>query len=206
MAKLAKLDQLEPLKVTCTSSDCDNDLHCFKATRQMKKADEVGQCRSCGIELVDWDRIHQQDLTDAEYTFEALKHELIRHHFWHVEIDQKALNYAKRKGISGVEGAIPRRIRSSIGAGGNPYDGRQTPMEGSGNPIHYAQHATATCCRKCLEYWHDIPPSIDLDDEQVEYLSKLVMLYIKDRLPDLGYEGIHVPPMRKPKRRKKKSL
>ena len=201
MAKLAKLDQLEPLKVTCTSSDCDNDLHCFKATRQMKKADEVGQCRSCGIELVDWDRIHQQDLSDAEYTFEALKHELIRHHFWHVEIDQKAINYAERKGISGLELAVPRRIRSSVGSGGNPYDGRQTPMEGSGNPIHFAQHATATCCRKCLEYWHDIPPSIDLNDEQVEYLSKLVMLFIKDRLPDLEYEGVHVPPMRKPKRR-----
>ena len=85
--------QLESLKVTCMSSDCDNDLHCFKATRAMKDADEVGRCRSCGINLVDWERVHQQDLTDVQYTFEALKHEMIRHHFWHVEIDQKAINY-----------------------------------------------------------------------------------------------------------------
>ena len=205
MAKLSKLDLLEPLKVTCTSSDCESDLHCFKATRQMKAKDEIGQCRSCGVDFVDWDRIHQQNLNDVEYTFDALKHEMIRHHFWHVEIDQKAINYAKRKGISGLELAVPKRLRSSVGAGGNPYDGRQTPMEGSGNPIHYAQHATATCCRKCIEYWHAVPPKIDLDEDRINYFSELVMMFIKDRLPDLGQEGIHVPPIRKARKRKTKS-
>ncbi len=34
-------------------------------------------------------------------------------------------------------------------------DGRQTPREG--NTIFYAQHATASCCRTCIEYWHGIP-------------------------------------------------
>ena len=205
MAKLSKLDQLEPLKVTCTSSDCESGLHCFKATRQMKAKDEIGKCRSCGVDFVDWDRIHQQNLNDVEYTFDALKHEMIRHHFWHVEIDQKAINYAKRKGVSGLELAVPKRLRSSVGAGGNPYDGRQTPMEGSGNPIHYAQHATATCCRECIEYWHAVPPEIDLDEDRINYFSELVMMYIKDRLPDLGQEGIHVPPIRKARKRKTKS-
>ena len=179
------------------SSDCDNDLHCFKATRAMKDADEVGRCRSCGINLVDWERVHQQDLTDVQYTFEALKHEMIRHHFWHVEIDQKAINYARRKGISGLEKAIWPRIRNSVGSGHNPYDGRQTPMEGSGNPIHYGQHATASCCRKCMEYWHGIPLRSNLTDDQIDYLSELVVLYIKDRLPDLEHEGVYVPPIRR---------
>lgn len=34
-------------------------------------------------------------------------------------------------------------------------DGTQTPKKG--HPIHVAQHATATCCRRCLAKWHDIP-------------------------------------------------
>ena len=198
MANQPKLQplQLEPLKVTCTSSDCKNDLHCFKATREMKSANEVGRCRSCGIDFVDWARVHEQDVTDIQYTFEALKHEMIRHHFWHVEIDQKAINYARRKGISGLENAIRSRIRNSVGSGNNPYDGRQTPMEGSGNPIHYGQHATASCCRKCMEYWHVIPLKMNLNDIQIDYLSELVLLYIKDRLTDLEYEGVHIPPIR----------
>ena len=69
-------------------------------------------------------------------------------------------------------------------------------MEGSGNPIHYAQHATASCCRKCMEYWHGIPQTQTLTDEQIEYFVELAMMYLKDRLPDLTYGGEHVPPAR----------
>ena len=29
-----------PLKITCTSSDCASNLHCFKATAEMKKRPE----------------------------------------------------------------------------------------------------------------------------------------------------------------------
>ena len=162
----------------------------------MKAAKNVGACRTCGAKLVDWQRLYQHDLTDVTYTFDALKFEMIRHHFWHVDIDEKAVNYARRKGISGLEVAIPSRIRKSVGSGNNPYDGRQTPMAGSGNPIHYAQHATASCCRKCMEYWHGISPNRDLTENEIDYLAELAMLYIKDRLPDLTNEGEHVPPMR----------
>lgn len=190
---------LEPLKVTCTSSDCENELHCFKATKQMVAEKEVGACRACGAKLVDWRRVYRKDLTDVPYTFEALKYEMIRHHFWHVEIDEKAVNYAKRKGISGLHSAVRARLNSSIAMGDNPYDGRQTPMEGSGNPIHYAQHATASCCRKCVEYWHDIPNGRDLSDEEIDYLAELAMLFIEERIPNLTQNGEHVPPIRRRK-------
>lgn len=189
---------LEPLKVTCTSSDCDNNLHCFSATKKMVKEKEVGACRSCGANLVDWKRIHNKDIADVRYTFNALKFEMIRHHFWHVTIDDKAVNYARRKGVAGLRSAVRARIRTSIGAPNNPYDGRQTPMEGSGNPIHYAQHATACCCRKCVEYWHAIPKTRALTKEEIEYLAELAMLFIEERIPNLTTDGEHVPPMRRP--------
>ena len=192
MPKPKKL-KLEPLKITCTSSDCDNGLHCFKATRQMKASNETGACRTCGAQLVDWSRVHQNDVGDVENTFEALRLELIRHHFWHVPIDEKAVLHARRKGFLKLRSAARSRIRSSVGPANLPFDGRQTPMAGSGNVIHYAQHATASCCRKCIEYWHNIPQKRALTEEEVEYLAQLVMLYIEDRLPQLTDEGEYIP-------------
>lgn len=199
--------KLEPLKVTCTSTDCKQGLHCFKASGRAKtgskseptKAPEAGACRECGAKLVDWSRVHKKDSTDAAYTFQALRFELIRHHFWHVEIDEKAVRYARRKGISGLQDAVRSRLRSSVGSANNSFDGRQTPMAGSGNPIHYAQHATASCCRKCMEYWHAIPKTEDLTDGQIEYLSELVMMYLVERLPGLTEDGEHVPSVRRTK-------
>jgi hypothetical protein len=176
-------------KITCTSSDCRNNLHCFKATRQMKSEGKTGACRSCGAELIDWHRIHQRDLLDVEYTVQALQLELIRHKFWHVEIDARAVNHAKRKGFEGMRLAIESRIKKSVGPANPTFDGRQTPMEGSGNVIYYAQHATASCCRKCLEYWHGIRQGKSLAKKEIDYLAELVLVYIRERLPDLTETG-----------------
>ena len=196
MAKSSKVANLvlEPLKITCTSSDCNNNLHCFSATRKMKAMNEVGACRACGAMLVDWNRLHENNLADVKYTFDALKYEMIRHHFWHVDIDLKAVNYARRKGVSGIETAIRSRLRKSVGIADNPYDGRQTPMEGSGNPIHYAQHATASCCRKCMNYWYGIPQKRRLTIDEIEYFGELALVYILERIPGLTHDGEHIPP------------
>jgi len=198
MSKLTDLG-LKPLKITCTSTDCGHNLHCFKATRDMKSANKQGQCRDCGAKLVDWPRVHEKDARDASYTFTVLKCELIRHKFWHVEIDPKAINYAKRKGYSGLEAAARHRIRKSVGPAKPPRDGQQTPMEGSGNPIYYAQHATASCCRKCMEYWHAIPQGRALTEDEIMYLTELAVFYFRERLPPLTQDGESVPPIRKPK-------
>ncbi|NEQ81108.1 MAG: DUF4186 family protein [Moorea sp. SIO2I5] len=192
-------EELKPLKLSCTSADCKNNLHCFKQTQKMKAASQFGQCRECGVELVDWSRVHKRCLSDATYTFDALKHELIRHHFWHVEIDQKAINHARRKGKSRMRVAIEHRLRKSVGPAEPSRDGRQTPKENSGNSIYYAQHATACCCRKCMEYWHNIPLGQALTDEEIRYFTDLVMLYINERLPNLTENGEKVPRL-KPRR------
>ena len=185
--------ELEPLKIRCTDSDCDNDLHCFKATRQMGE-EEQGSCRSCGAKLIDWPRLHKRSIDDAEFTFEALGNEKIRHHFFHVKIDQNAKNYAKRKGWRELREAVEKRIRKFVAKSGNPRDGRQTPFDR--NPIFYAQHATATCCRTCLNYWHGIPKDYDLTDDEVDYCANLIELYLRMRLDDVTDRRQHVPPIR----------
>lgn len=189
--------QLPPLNIRCTSSDCANDLHCFLATKKLREANRQGRCRSCGADLIDWSRVQRRDLHDAAFTFVSLRRELIRHHFWHVPIDQRALNYARRKGRIKLAEAARKRLASSIGPE-KPYrDGQQTPHEGSGNPLHYAQHATATCCRRCVEEWHGIPRGRPMTGEEIDYLTALVLQYLEDRIV-LSEDGEKVPALRRP--------
>ncbi len=155
--------------ITCTSTRCEDGLHCFRTTRRLVKANMQGMCRACGADLVDWGRVHGRNLSDVDYTFEALKFELIRHFFWHIEIDEDAVLHGRRKGLAGLRKAVPHRIRISIAAAQPIFDGRQTPRHG--NVIYYAQHATASCCRKCVEEWHGIPQGRPLTDNEVAYLS-----------------------------------
>jgi Domain of unknown function (DUF4186) len=174
--------KLEPLKVRCTSADCGNDLHCFRKSREMAASDR-GKCRYCRADLIDWARVQRRDVRDVAFTFNELKNEMIRHHFWHVEIDEKAINHALRKGRVLLNIASHKRLVQSVGRVKPFHDGFQTPY--SGNIIYYAQHAVAACCRKCVDYWHGIPEGRALTEDEIEYLDSLVNLYIKERLPDL---------------------
>ena len=56
-------------------------------------------------------------------------------------------------------------------------DGKQTPMKG--HPVFIAQHATATCCRGCLEKWHKIPKGRELSNNEVNYIVTILIEWIK---------------------------
>jgi hypothetical protein len=184
---------LEPLKLSCRKSDCNSGLHCFQESKRRARFPR-GSCQACGANtLVDWQRVATRSIDDVVHTFECLKHEWIRHHFWHSPIDRWALNYAVRKGRVGLRLAMPKRLQSSVGIR-HSRDGRQTPWDRS--MLYYAQHATACCCRKCIEYWHGIQPDQELSTKDIEYFTELCLRYIWERLPDLAEEGRHVPPIR----------
>ena len=55
-------------------------------------------------------------------------------------------------------------------------DGRQTPYRG--HPVFVAQHATATCCRTCLERWHDIPKGRELTPAEQAYVVEVICRWI----------------------------
>ena len=55
-------------------------------------------------------------------------------------------------------------------------DGKQTPMRG--HPVFIAEHATATCCRGCLEKWHHISKDGVLSDGEVDYIVNIIMKWI----------------------------
>ncbi len=189
---------LEPLGVVaCDSTDCDNNLHCFRQEQRRRvKTDRHGACIECGIELVDWQRVHRRELRDVDYTLEALKLEHVRHFYWcQVTPSEYAINYARRKGRFALPEAVRRRLVSSVGKDKIFRDGIQTKKADSpvANVVHYAQHATASCCRRCIEEWHAIPTGRALTDAEIDYLSQLVLRYIDLKIPDLAEEGIRIP-------------
>lgn len=55
-------------------------------------------------------------------------------------------------------------------------DGRQTPMRG--HPIFIAQHATATCCRGCLEKWHRIACDRPLSEDEINYILDVLTQWL----------------------------
>jgi hypothetical protein len=184
----------KPTGISCTSSDCGAGLHCFKATAKMASENRSGICRECGANLIDWKRVQNCNIQDVRYTFEALKLELVRHHFWHIKINQRAINHARRKGKRGLRATVRRRLENTVGPAHPFHDGFQTTMdENSTTAIPFGQHATATCCRKCIEYWHSVPVGQSLTGEQLQYFTELVYLYIEDRIPSLTEHGEVIP-------------
>ena len=179
---------LNPLNITCGSTKCEDNLHCFKTSeRAAKKFGNHGVCKECGTSLIDWKRVHQNNIKDANFIFKSMKNELIRHVFWHTPIEKKAIEIALQSGKNDLRIHSKKLLKSKIGSSHNAWDGRQTPMTGN-EIVNYAQHATATCCRKCLEYWHNIKTENELTDEQLQFCSDLVMLYIDERVPNLTDE------------------
>jgi hypothetical protein len=188
------------LPISCTDSDCGSGLHCFRATKEMIAQNKGGSCRACGISLVDWPRVHLRELEDLDHTFESFKKEMIRHFFWHVPLGAKAVNHARRKGKAGLRSGVRHHLESTIAPAKPFHDGFQTPMpvpEEATSMYPYAQHATASCCRTCLEYWHGIPKDRALTAEETTYLTELVCRYIEDRIPTLTEDGEAIPSIRK---------
>ena len=67
-------------------------------------------------------------------------------------------------------------------------DGKQTPYRG--HPVFVAQHATATCCRTCLERWHGIPKGRELTADEQAYAVDVICRWIES---DLAASGSRAP-------------
>ena len=88
--------------------------------------------------------------------------------------------YIDKKGMGVVRTHAADLITKRLSPADIPNDGKQTPMRGApkGHPVFLAQHATATCCRGCLEKWHGIPKGRVLTEEEIEYVVGVIMQWI----------------------------
>ena len=68
-------------------------------------------------------------------------------------------------------------LLKKIAAADPVKDGRQTPYRG--HAVFVAQHATATCCRTCLEKWHGIAKGRELTEDELAYAVEVVSRWIE---------------------------
>ena len=110
----------------------------------------------------------------CERLFDALAKSTFRSRF---KLKDKDKEYISQKGLDTIKSHAKDFIAKRIAPADIPNDGKQTPMHG--HPVFIAQHATATCCRGCIEKWHKFNKSVEINAEQQEYLVEIIIEWIK---------------------------
>ena len=106
--------------------------------------------------------------------FERLKKSEFRSKF---KLKQTDIEYIREKGLDKIKSHASDFIKNRIAPAEIINDGKQTPMRG--HPVFIAQHATACCCRGCIEKWHHFPKGRELTAAEQEYLVNIIMSWIK---------------------------
>ena len=109
--------------------------------------------------------------------FEQLSKSKFRSRF---KLRAKELEYIRDKGLDKIRSHARDFIQKRIAPAEIPNDGKQTPMKG--HPVFIAQHATATCCRGCIEKWHKFPKGRELTQEEQDYLVSVIMEWIQKQM------------------------
>ena len=113
----------------------------------------------------------------VDSALELLKRSSFRSKFKLTDRDRQ---YIQDKGIETIKDHAFDFINSRISSQFPKNDGKQTPMKG--HPVFIAQHATATCCRGCLQKWHRIQKGRALSDNEVEFIVNLIMGWIEKQI------------------------
>lgn len=114
-------------------------------------------------------------MKDIDSVFGRLNRSRFRSRF---ALRGRELLYLKEKGIDTVMEHARAFIDDRLAPAEIPNDGKQTPMRN--HPVFIAQHATATCCRKCLMKWHGIPAiGHSLTEKEKEYVLSVLRKWME---------------------------
>ncbi|MGE5610532.1 MAG: DUF4186 domain-containing protein, partial [Bacillota bacterium] len=113
-------------------------------------------------------------MRDLDELFEALKRSTFRSRF---HLKGAELKYLQTKGLETVLSHARDFVAQRLAPAQPANDGQQTPMRN--HPVFVAQHATATCCRGCLEKWHRIAKGRELSDKEQEYVVGVIERWIR---------------------------
>jgi predicted Fe-S protein YdhL (DUF1289 family) len=97
--------------------------------------------------------------------FASLSRSAFRHEF-HLRAQEQA--YLSDRGLDVVLQHARRFVAERLAPAIPRNDGKQTPYRG--HPVFVAQHATACCCRGCLEKFHGIPAGHALTPAQQDHV------------------------------------
>ena len=96
------------------------------------------------------------------------------------ELNQAMVNYCRDRGEEVIRQHCMKFVRQRLAPAYPENDGKQTPW--NGHPCFVAQHATACCCRHCLRKWHRIPEGRALSEQEILYVTDILMCWIGERI------------------------
>ncbi|MCB5185701.1 DUF4186 domain-containing protein [Methylobacillus gramineus] len=93
------------------------------------------------------------------------------------KLASKDRDYLHSKGLPVVTDHARDFVAKRLAPADIANDGKQTPFRG--HPVFVAQHATACCCRGCLEQWHQIPHGRALSMIEQEYVVNVIAHWLE---------------------------
>jgi len=129
----------------------------------------------------------------TEAVFQRLAASPFRQRF---HLGPKEYSYCQDKGAADISRHAADFVASRLAPSEPQNDGKQTPMRG--HPVFIAQHATATCCRGCLEKWHHTPAHTEMSKIQQDYTVTIIMHWLNIEMQ----RPVPVAKPRKPKQKK----
>lgn len=145
-------------------------------TYRIERKNQMAQAKKSGYDYIPGAGLAERivyKLPDRERLFERLNKSKFRSGF---HLSQADKNYIADKGIGTIRSHAADFVANRLAPENPKNDGEQTPMKG--HPVFIAQHATACCCRGCLEKWHNIPSGKTLTREEQRYVVDVIMDWI----------------------------
>jgi hypothetical protein len=119
---------------------------------------------------------HPIEMRDPNDLFAALEKSTFRRRF---RLSPKDLAYAREHGLDTLLDHARNFIRDRLASANPANDGKQTPMRN--HPVFVAQHATATCCRGCLEKWHHVPRGRALPQAEQDHVIATIERWLRNQ-------------------------
>lgn len=104
-----------------------------------------------------------------------------------IRLHRKEAEYLNRKGLETVLEHAADFVEKRLAPAAPANDGKQTPRRN--HPVFIAQHATATCCRGCLEKWHDIPKGRALAEAEKRHVVRIIEKWLAAYLIEKDENG-----------------
>ena len=90
--------------------------------------------------------------------------------------------YVEEKGMETIRRHAEDFVRQKLAPAYPVNDGKQTPMRG--HPVFKAMHATASCCRGCLNKWYHVPLGVPLSENLQTRIVNFLMAWIDRQRAD----------------------
>jgi hypothetical protein len=117
-------------------------------------------------------------MRNLDELFAALDKSSFRRRF---RLRETELKYLRKKGLETVLTHARQFIHERLAPPEPANDGKQTPLRN--HPVFVAQHATATCCRGCLQKWHGIPKGRALAETEEAYIVEVLERWLRGQAP-----------------------